>query len=339
MSNGSSGQQQYTQQTVSSQNEPYAGAKPLIDKVLGDAKSSYESGGFDFNPFPNSTVVPNSNQTNQATDLFTQIGRQGSQPFTNAFNSVNQVVEGGGMTDPQRANLQNLIQMGDGSYRPEGAAGVQQQLNTVSGNYFGANPELQNYIGQINDETSLRVNEMFGDAGRYGSGLHQKVLGDTIADNTSRVMMNDYNMERGNQVQAGRDLIAGSQAQDGLASGIGFGVNDAFRGASGDMVNAAASLPQFYSAQAMPGDMLLRAGGIIEDQQGREMQDAIDRYYADQSSAYERIARGMGIASGGGQMGGSRQQTILSPAARQPSTFERILGGASTAAGIAGSFF
>ncbi len=67
------------------------------------------------------------------------------------------------------------------------------------------------------DETQSRVNGQFSGAGRTGSGQHDYAMSRGLSDTASGVLMDQYNRERGNQMQASNTLYGGGFQGAGMA--------------------------------------------------------------------------------------------------------------------------
>lgn len=89
-------------------------------------------------------------------------------------------------------------------------AANQQQMKTVNGDYL--NPETNPYLKKsVEDSMGLAaagVNSQFSAAGRYGSGAQTDALGTSLGRISNNAYMNNYNMERGNQVAASNNAPA-----------------------------------------------------------------------------------------------------------------------------------
>ena len=74
--------------------------------------------------------------------------------------------------------------------------------DTLNGDYLNSNP----YIDQVYDTMSKKmmggVNSQFAGHGRFGSGIHQDVMGENLGDMAGNLYYNNYVNERGNQMNA-----------------------------------------------------------------------------------------------------------------------------------------
>lgn len=165
-------------QTTTTDTGPWKPAQGALQDIIGKAQT-YGSDGEMFRP----------SFGQQSQDALSQIeayARGGSNASKDALTPVVQ-----GSTQGFTAGLGNL-------------------MNTVNGNYMNPsqNPELMNYINQGNDLVANRVNQQFSGAGRYGSnGANSGALGTALSQNTSGILMDQYNRERANQVNAATTLL------------------------------------------------------------------------------------------------------------------------------------
>jgi hypothetical protein len=106
-----------------------------------------------------------------------------------------------------------------GRVAPGAEQGIMGAQNLVNNNLSGANlrgnPYLDAIIGQRNQDVIGSVNDQFGMAGRFGSGMHQDILARELANADDQLRYGNYATERGYQQdaigQAG-SLMSGSQS-------------------------------------------------------------------------------------------------------------------------------
>lgn len=97
-----------------------------------------------------------------------------------------------------------------------GIMGAQGVVNdTLAGKNLNGNPYLQHALDLTRQDATDTTNAQFEGAGRYGSGMHAKILAKTIADAENEARFRNYAMERQAQLgavgQAG-NLMQGSQS-------------------------------------------------------------------------------------------------------------------------------
>jgi hypothetical protein len=124
----------------------------------------------------------------------------------------------------------------------QGIVGAQNLVNrNLSGANLTANPYLDAILGRTREDVTNSVGDIFGGAGRYGSGMHQAILAKELADAENQARYGDYAQERAYQQQAIQD-----------ASGL--------MGGSQSLLNNAAELP-WIGVQAANGAVRQASGG------------------------------------------------------------------------------
>lgn len=96
-----------------------------------------------------------------------------------------------------------------------GIIGAQGLVNrNLSGASLAGNPYLDAILSKTRDNVAGSVNDQFGPAGRFGSGMHAAILARELADAETRARYQDYGIERGYQQDAigqAQNLMGGSQ--------------------------------------------------------------------------------------------------------------------------------
>ena len=157
------------------------------------------------------------------------------------------------------------------------------------------NPAFARVLQQTQEDTMNAINMQAAAAGRYGSPTHTGTAVDAMGDVTSRALSANYNQEVTN------------------------------------MFNAGNMLPSAFTASLAPSQSLLGVGAAQEDLAGREMQDQLRIFDAEQSLPWEQLGRLNAIASGAGSMGGtttgSQSQTTTGGGNKWGSAFGNALSG------------
>lgn len=171
------GGKQKTQEQVV-KNEAPAYLQPYLTQVAGDAQRLYQTR--QTNPlqyYPNNTVAPMSAETEQALQAQAQLAGQG------------------GASRAAAGNLQS----------------------TLSGDFLNANPYIDNVVNsslrslgeQYTNVVNPALQSTFASSGRYGSGAQASAFGQaadafakTAGDTASNIYYQNYNNERGRQMQA-----------------------------------------------------------------------------------------------------------------------------------------
>jgi len=244
---------------------------------------------------------------------------QGYQPWTGATQA--------GIDPNLQAGLNaqaNLFNQNLG-----GSAGVNaaRDLGTQTIRDQGFSPELRSlyeqaqgdqnpYLNSMIDTSNRRINDKIGSsmsgAGRYGSGQHADVAARAMAEAADPLLSQDY-ARRQQQMQS----IAGGAQQ-----------------AAGQW---AQMMPKLDEAQLAPAQGLTNLGQFYQERAQRGIDDQIKLWNAQQARPWEQASRLNAIAGGAGGLGGTMFGTQTTPI-NNPSTLQRLFGGAAAGAGIGGSF-
>ena len=96
---------------------------------------------------------------------------------------------------------------------------------TARGDYLAeGNPHFRQWLEREAERLGDQVSGQFSAAGRYGSGAHQGVLGDTVGDFTLQGLAEDFNRERGLQLQAAQTIEDAQQGRLGQQLGAVSGI-------------------------------------------------------------------------------------------------------------------
>jgi hypothetical protein len=243
----------------------------------------------------------------QAQNLY--VNGVGYQPYTGQTQAP---------LDPNLTSSLNSI-AGIANSQLGGTAGVNAARNMGTGliNSYGLSPEMQNLYneastqdnpflqGAINQQVG-RANAAASGMGRYGSGAHDAAIAQAI----SPIMAQDYARRQ----QQRQDILTGGLTRQG---------------------QWAQNMPALDVAQYAPAQMLGNVGQFYQDRAQQELANQIKQYNAQQAYPWEQLARYNAILGQAGGLGGS--QVTVSPGATQPSTTQRLFGGALAGAGLGAS--
>lgn len=198
-----------------------------------------------------------------------------------------------------------------------GAANNFQNIyNQASGT---ENPFLQATLDASNRKIADKVNSATSGAGRYGSAAHTDVLARSMAEAANPMLAQDYQSRQAQRQQAASslaDLYNTGLQTAGKWAQLTPGLDEARFGNAGRMMD----LGQFFSNR----------------NQGQLNSD-IALYNAQQSFPWENLARYNAIITGAGGLGGT-QVTGTSGFTQQPTTMQKLFGGAAAGAGLGGTF-
>ncbi len=184
-----------TQQKTSQQTEPWGPAQDTLKGILSQLNSQ----------------IPNSGLTSAETGAINSIEGNASNPFAGQIGGVAGNLLGGGGANAQAPMLNQNYQNFQNSLQP-----------FASGQYVdpASNPQLQKYLGVIQNDVSNNVNSMFAGAGRDLSGIHQQSLARGIAQGEAPVLADAYNTARGQQLGAMGDIYNAGNTTGGILSGL-----------------------------------------------------------------------------------------------------------------------
>lgn len=170
------------QATTVVSNDPWSGQQPYLEAGFQDAEVLKN------NPmqyYPNSSVVPFSNQTQAALGA-TEARARGGSPLL--------------------------------------AAGQNEIGATASGAYLGSNPYLDDVVKRSTDTAGAAIDARFTGAGRYGSGHHAKAVADAGAGIGAQVYGGEYGQERQRMqgaAQAAPQMAAADYSDIDKLGGVG----------------------------------------------------------------------------------------------------------------------
>jgi len=174
------------------------------------------------------------------------------------------------------------------------------------------NPYLQNMLDTNNRRIGDRVNSSVSGAGRYGSGAHTDIMARALAESADPVLAQDYARRQ--------------QQMQGIAEG---GLQRAGQWAQ--------LMPALDEAQYAPAERVATAGQFNQERAQSWLNDQMKLYNAQQAYPWEQLLRMNAVAGGAGALGGQQVGTQTTPI-NQPSTLQKLFGGAAAGAGIGGSF-
>ena len=243
------GSQPASTQTVTQKSEPWAQQIPYLQDVMANAQNLFHNNPM--TPYQGSTVIPFSNETNQALSQIANLANNPSNVSNAAANNLSQ---------------------------------------TLNGNYLYGGPGFNAAFQAAAHQIIPQVQSQFALAGHSPDSANLQArltqsLGDAFAS--------QYGQERENQMKA------------------------------------AALAPQANQAQYLNAQQLLNVGRIKEQLAGQQLQDQIQRYYANQQAPYNQLAAYNQFVQGNY----GNTQTQQTPQYRNYAS--GLLGGASAGASIA----
>lgn len=278
--------------------DPWAPAQPALNQALSGAMEAFNTtyngpgvAGMD----PLVTEGQNAAIANARTGALGNLG-------LGAVSNLQGVMGNGGLSQMQTGAAGNIGQALQGFNQNMSKA--QDYLNPyASGQYLQqTNPYFEQAVGNAMQKASEVANRQFSGAGRYGSGAHSGVLGDTLGKISTDAYANEYARQQQNQLSAigqmGNFATAGLQGNltgEGQLAGIGQ------QGISNTGAIAGA-IPQLGQAMNADASTLMGIGGQRMDYN----QALIDAANQNPWAKAQNLAE---IASTIGSLGGKATKT------------------------------
>jgi hypothetical protein len=250
--------------TTSTSTEPAEWSQEGYDWA-GDAATAAAQAGTLVQPNTMSTVVPYSQQTTDAMASSDWYSGYAQDRANQAYESVYDNVETGGLNSLQRQSVNELQQT------------IGSEYSTAS------NPGFQDVLDQSIQETSDAVNQNAASMGRYNSGTHQGVLAEEVGNLTSSMINDDYNRYLERYDSAVSELFNAGQTQMTNVNTNASALNDA------------------YGYTEVPRDQKMEIGAMYEDLYARQMNDALRIEDETSSQDADNIAALLAMLGGSGQ--------------------------------------
>lgn len=313
--------------TQSTNSEPWAAAQPYLKDAMGEAQNLYNT-GTGFSPYPNSTVVPFSSQTQSALNNIQGLAESGNPLGQAAQSATLGVLNNGGLSSLGQQAANGLSGIG-------GPNAIQSNLsNYASGaNVNGGGPEFQQALNYQAGQLTNDIDRSFSNAGRYGSMAHGGEIASQVGQMRNQATAQEMARQQGQQIQAA-GMLSGEQ-QQGLANQLNaYGqMGQLGQGANSQLGQFVGLSPSVYAQQYAPQQQMMNVGAQYEDLAGRTLQDQITRFQQGQQQPWNLLGAYQGALNGMGQMGGSSTQSV-----QQPRNWGAPLGGALGGAQL-GSMF
>jgi len=198
--------------------------------------------------------------------------------------------------------------LGTNMIQNEGLSGRLQSLYEQA--QGDQNPYLQNMLDTSNRQISNKIGSSMSGAGRYGSGMHTDAAARAMAEAADPILAQDY-ARRQQQMQG---IAEGGLTRAGQWSQL---------------------MPTLDEAQYAGAEHMQNYGKFFQDRAAQDLANQVATYNAQQSRPWEQDARLANILAGAGGLGGTK---VTTQNAYQPTTLQKIGGGAIAGAGL-GSMF
>jgi hypothetical protein len=317
-----SGTKTTTQNTAS---EPWAAAQPALKTGLADAQNLYKT-GVGSQAYTGSTVIPYAQQTTQGMGAI-QNAAMANMNGTGASGLYQGVINNGGFNAPQQSAMNQFGQIGQNAQGP--SYSEQNLMGIAQGDMLNRqDPNFERALSAASDSAANQINMGASASGRYGSGIHQGAVAKQIGDYEAGQRVNQYNTERGNQMNA--NSMIDSQRMAGLGLGMNAAQNQFNAGQQGF-----SNIGSAYEGMKAPAQDIMGVGSMYEDLASRMKNDELRIFQEQQNAPWDQLGRLNAVAGGMGSMGGTNNTTSQAPG---QSPFATGLGYASSLGGLLGSF-
>lgn len=163
-------------QTVTQKSDPWSGIQPGLLQAANQAQNLYNTGALNFQYYPGQTVAPQSQYTQQATNMLANRAMNGSPLVNSAQNQLQSTINGDYLDITK-------------------APGFQSALDSITNAYQRG--------------TAAQTDAAYNKAGAYGGSAYNELTGannKAFADSLGNLAANNYNQARTQQ------LLAANQA-------------------------------------------------------------------------------------------------------------------------------
>lgn len=278
--------------------DPWGPAQPYLSAAMGNASQLYNTDR-GYEVYPGQTVAQLRPEQTQALGYIQNIA--GPQAKAGGAPGVLAGIDLG----------TNLIK---NQGLAAGQTGVIGQLNRLATEAQGnQNPYLQGVLNQQMNQ----VNSGMSGAGRYGSGAHSAAVAQAVAP----TLAEDY---------------ARRQA---LQQGLYGQISDIYGQGLTRAGQWSEAIPRLEQARYAPANMLLGVGDMYRQAEQQNINANVAQWNQQVARPWEQLQRYNAIIGGAGALGGTTTGTgTQSQYIQQPSTLQKLLGGAMSGAGM-GSMF
>lgn len=225
---------------------------------------------------------------------------------------------------------QNAISQLPGIGTGPGAA--QQYLSgTAAGDNLNGSPYLSDIVNRSNQNIADQTNQLFAAGGRYGSGVHQGTLADSIASNTSNLLNSNYQQERDRQMQAAGAISGEQMGRLGLQSNNLMNAAQIGQQGINNQLSTISQLPTIQNNKIFDAQQQMGVGQQLDNRSQQQLNDLINRWTQGDMQGWSRLG---GLLSAAGQAAGPwGTRTGSGTTTNNPSPLGMIGGGLSLMGG------
>ena len=160
----------------------------------------------------------------------------------------------------------------------------------ADGDMLGANPYMEELVGQVTEDATAAANRGAWFGGREGSPYAGKAIAEGVARATTPLRYGDYQQERGYQQQAISDLARLEGANIANQFGASQGLAGIDQDAANRQLNQFAQAPGAYSFQGAPAGYLMQIGGLLEGKEAADTAADIAKFDFEQNAEQSNLA-------------------------------------------------
>ena len=306
-------------ETATQNSEPWSQSQPYLRDIFSQAQNQYRQGQ---EYFPGSTVVPYSPDTVQGMSGLREQFQNQPIGLDTATSAVTGIAGQGGQNNPFMGKIEAA-----GNRQNTAGNGV---LNDFA-NTNQSNPYLDQMYNKAAEGTRDNVNSIFSQSGRYGSGAHQGVMGDTMNNLGTQIYGGAYENDANRRFGAAEALgsrEAGDINRQFTSANSQAGLGQA---SNAQAMQASGMLPGLNSYAQSGNQGLVGLGGALENKAGEQVQDSMNRWNFGQNAGWDQLNRYNGVVQPIAGLGGTSTSTQPS---QGPSTLQTAAGLGMTAASL-----
>lgn len=319
------------------------GAMPYMNQAYGAVGNVVNNGGYNdamrqgqntMNPFA-------SGWGDIGYGEFNSIANQARRnPYQSTFSGFSRGA-GDVAGDAQKGLIgtatQNPAMQGYQDFATPGSLSTEKNLSAVAQGKFlnGGDPYFENVLQQATDKTADQINLLASSMGRTGSGANQGVLAREVGDLQARARSDQYNTERGRQVEAANLIDQNRRAQEGIGLSALGGLSSAYQAGQGQALNAANSYSSIMGANQDRRMQGAGQGSNIYQTGLNQQQNAL---MAGKGIQADNYARRMNAGTSLYNMGQGGLNNMLGAAGQLPGQYQAMLAPWQTMRDIGGAY-
>jgi len=312
--------------TTVQKSDPWSGAQPYLQDVMGQAQQLYRGGGPSY--YPGQTFVgPTAGQIggwdtqlNYADQVF---GGQNAPKFGQATDALASNLAGNTSLGSM-ANTLSPISSGALSQsfsNPFGTAGGLDARSAISGALSGT-PDYSAVQGAVGAANQQQFNQLYNDVipqlNQRASFLGNpsgsiKTLNSTLTNltnnqnlNAQQAYLGEFNRAKSAQENAAQLVSQGGLSSQQNALGLGGLASNLASGAADAQLRGVSMFPGLVQAGSIPGQLASQVGDWGANFQNQALQDQINRYNYYQNLPQQNLQNYAGTVNGFGGLGGTQ---------------------------------